>query len=274
MALTLTLKQAISVPLEVQSVNFESVNQQPLDKIRALPVLHGNRKMTVADFFDVQQSSVETDLIVWSGDCSRVKYIGANLSAGRIRVEGNTGMHLGEEMSGGEILVEGDVSDWIATEMQGGTLCVKGNAGDLVGAAFPGSKRGMKGGTILIHGNAGHEAGHRMRRGTIVIGGTSGDATGFDMIAGSIFSFGKIGQRMGAGMRRGTIALFGETVEPEFLPTFQYSCIYQPTWLSFFLRQLRSSGFPVPEDCFDSEYRRYCGDFLALGQGEILVRQN
>lgn len=274
MALTLALKQTISIPLEVQSLNSESVSQQSVDQIRALPVLHGNRKMTVADFFDVQQSSSETDLVVWSGDCSRVKYIGAGLSTGRIRVEGNAGMHLGAEMSGGEILVEGNVSDWIATEMKGGTLCVKGNAGDLLGAAYPGNKRGMNGGTILIHGNAGHEAGHRMRRGTIVIGGSSGDATGFDMIAGSIFSFGPIGSRTGAGMRRGTIGLFGETSEPEFLPTFQYSCIYQPTWLSFFLRQLSSSGFPVPEDCFDSEYRRYCGDFLALGKGEILVRQN
>lgn len=273
MALTLTLKQTLKVPLEVNSVNHESVSQQPLDEIRALPVLHGNRKLTVADFFEVQQSSTDEDLIVWSGDCSRVKHIGAGLTAGRIRVEGNAGMHLGAEMSGGEILVQGDVTDWIGTEMKGGTLCIKGNAGDLVGAAYPGSKRGMSGGTILIHGNAGHEAGHRMRRGMIVIGGTSGNAVGFDMIAGSIFSFGKIGKRMGAGMRRGTIGLFGESNEPEFLPTFKYSCVYYPTWLFFFLRQLRSLGFPVPEDCFGTEYRRYCGDFLALGKGEILVRQ-
>jgi len=273
MALTLTLKQALTIPLEVNSVNHASVSQQSIAQICALPVLHGNRSLTVADFFEVQHTTSEEDLIVWSGDCSRVKYIGARLTAGRIRVEGNAGMHLGAEMSGGEILVEGDVTDWIATEMQGGTLCVKGNAGDLLGTAYPGSKRGMNGGTILIHGNVGNEAGHRMRRGAIVIGGTSGDAIGFDMIAGSIFSFGKIGTRLGAGMRRGTIGLFGESNEPELLPTFKYACVYRPTWLSFFLRELRSTGFPVSEDCFDSEYRRYCGDFLALGKGEILVRQ-
>lgn len=74
-------------------------------------------------------------------------------------------------------------------------------------------------------------------------------------------------------MRRGTIGLFGESDEPELLPTFQYSCVYRPTWLSFFLRELRATGFPVSDDCFESEYRRYCGDFLALGKGEILVRQ-
>ncbi len=273
MALTFTLQQALKIPLEVNSVNHAAVSGQSIDQIRALPVLHGNRQLTVADFFDVQQSAKEADLLVWSGDCSRVKYIGAGLTAGRIRVEGNAGMHLGAEMSGGEILVEGDVTDWIATEMQGGTLCVKGNAGNLLGAAYPGSKRGMNGGTILVHGNVGNEAGHRMRRGAIVIGGTSGDAIGFDMIAGSIFSFGKIGARLGAGMRRGTIALFGESDGPELLPTFKYSNVYRPTWLAFFLRELRSAGFPVPEDCFESDYRKYSGDFLALGKGEILVRQ-
>lgn len=273
MALTFTLQQALTVPLEVGSVNHASVSGQSVDQIRNLPVLHGNRQLTVADFFEVQQSSHEEDLLVWSGDCSRVKYIGSGLSTGRIRVEGDAGMHLGAEMTGGEILVEGNAADWIATEMKGGTLCIKGNAGDLVGAAYPGSKRGMNGGTILIHGNIGNEAGHRMRRGMIVIGGTAGEATGFDMIAGSIFSFGKMGRRLGAGMRRGTIGLFGESSEPELLPTFKYSNVYRPTWLSFFLRELRSTGFPVPDDCFESEYRRYCGDFLALGKGEILVRQ-
>ncbi len=273
MALSLTLKQTLTIPLEVNLVNHESVSQQSTDKIRSLPVLHGNRHCTVADFFDVQQTSGEDDLIVWSGDCSQVKYIGAGLTAGQIRVEGPAGMHLGAEMSGGKILVEGDVADWVATEMKGGTICVKGNAGDLLGAAYPGSKRGMNGGTILIHGNAGNEVGHRMRRGTIIIGGTSGDAVGFDMIAGSIFSFGKIGKQLGAGMRRGTIGLFGESNEPELLPTFQYACVYQPTWLSFFLRELRSAGFPVSDDCFENNFRRYSGDFLALGKGEILVRQ-
>ncbi|QDV50125.1 formylmethanofuran dehydrogenase subunit C [Gimesia fumaroli] len=273
MALTFTLQQALTVPLEVSSVNHPSVSGQSVDQIRSLPVLQGNRQMTVGDFFDVQQTSSDEDLMVWSGDCSRVKYIGSGLDKGRIRVEGNAGMHLGAEMTGGEILVEGDAADSIATEMKGGTVCIKGNAGDLVGAAYPGSKRGMNGGTILVHGNIGNEAGHRMRRGTIVVGGTSGEATGFDMIAGSIFSFGKMGRRLGAGMRRGTIGLFGESDEPELLPTFQYSCVYRPTWLSFFLRELRATGFPVSDDCFESEYRRYCGDFLALGKGEILVRQ-
>lgn len=273
MALTFTLKQTLTVSLEVNSVSHASVSGQSLKQVCALPVLHGNCRSTLGDFFDVQQTDSDLDLIVFSGDCSRVKYIGAGLSTGRIRVEGNAGMHLGAEMTGGEILVQGDVADCAATEMKGGTLNIQGNVGDLLGAAFPGSKRGMQGGTILVNGNVGNEAGQRMRRGSIVIGGNAGDATGFDMIAGSIFTFGTMGALAGAGMRRGTLGLLGNAGEPELLPTFRFSCLYRPTWLSFFLRQLKDTGFPVPENCFSSEYRRYCGDFLALGKGEILVRQ-
>lgn len=273
MALTFTLKQALPVSLEVNSVSHDSVSGQSLKQINALPVLYGNCQGAVADFFDVQQSDSEPDLIVFQGDCTRVKHIGTGLSDGRIRVEGNAGMHLGAEMTGGEILVEGDVADCAATEMTGGTLNIKGNAGDLLGSAYPGSKRGMRGGTILVHGYVGNEAGHRMRRGAIVIGGDVGAAAGFDMIAGSIFTFGSMGPLAGAGMRRGTLGIFGDAGVPDLLPTFRYSALYRPTWLSFFLRKLQQSGFPVPEACFGSEYRRYCGDFLALGKGEILVRQ-
>tara|TARA_E500000305_G_scaffold36763_6_gene28072 strand:+ start:18980 stop:19822 length:843 start_codon:yes stop_codon:yes gene_type:complete len=273
MAFTFTLKHALTIPVEVDSINHAAVQQLSADEVRALPVLQGNQRASLADFFDVKQSASEADLMVWVGDCSRVKAIGAELSSGVIRIEGNAGMHLGREMSGGQIQVQGDVADNLATAMRGGEIQIAGNAGDLVGAAWPGSKRGMNGGTILIRGNAGREAGHRMRRGVIVVGGDLGDAAGFDMIAGSIFSFGKIGACPGAGMRRGTIAALGAVAEPELLPTFKYSCQYRPAWLSFFLRELKSVGFPVPEDCLNAEYRRYCGDFLTLGKGEVLVRQ-
>ena len=235
MAFTFTLKHALTIPVEVDSINHAAVQQLSADEVRALPVLQGNQRASLADFFDVKQSASEADLMVWVGDCSRVKAIGAELSSGVIRIEGNAGMHLGREMSGGQIQVQGDVADNLATAMRGGEIQIAGNAGDLVGAAWPGSKRGMNGGTILIRGNAGREAGHRMRR--------------------------------------GTIAALGTVAEPELLPTFKYSCQYRPAWLSFFLRELKSVGFPVPEDCLNAEYRRYCGDFLTLGKGEVLVRQ-
>jgi hypothetical protein len=56
------------------------------------------------------------------------------------------------------------------------------------------------------------------------------------------------------------------------LPTFQFACTDRPVFLRFILLQLRSRGFAVTTDCLDAEYHRYNGDFLELGQGEILLR--
>jgi formylmethanofuran dehydrogenase subunit C len=130
----------------------------------------------------------------------------------------------------------------------------------------------MTNGEILVNGNAGNEIGNGMRRGLIAIGGRSGDAAGVNMLAGSVFLFGEPGIRPGAGMRRGTIGFFGTNNAPDMLPTFKYSCTYRPVFLQFFLVQLKSMGFPVPDNCFDSDYKRFCGDFLELGKGEILLR--
>lgn len=131
----------------------------------------------------------------------------------------------------------------------------------------------MTAGEILIHGDAGNEIGHTLRRGLIAVGGRSGDAVGFNMIAGSVFLFGETGIRPGAGMRRGTIGLLGTSPPPAILPTFRRSTAYRPVFLRTFLTSLRTAGFPVPEDCFEAEYDRYCGDFLEMGRGEILVRK-
>lgn len=272
MPLVLTLKQPSAIPLEVDSVQLETVRTQSPDEIRRTPIQRGNQQLPLGEFFDVQGSASEDEELVWEGDCSKVKLIGTYWKRGRIRVAGNAGMHLGAEMTGGEILVEGDAADWVGAEMHGGRIRVLGNAGHLVGAVYRGGRRGMTGGEILIHGNAGNEIGHTMRRGLIAIGGTAGDAAGFNMIAGSIFIFGESGIRPGAGMRRGTIGLFSAASPPDMLPTFRHASTYQPVFLQLYLRQLAKWDFPVPEECFQANYHRYLGDFLELGKGEILVR--
>jgi hypothetical protein len=43
-------------------------------------------------------------------------------------------------------------------------------------------------------------------------------------------------------------------------------------YLQVYLRALAQSGFPVPQECFQASYRRYLGDFLEMGKGEILIR--
>lgn len=272
MALKLRIKSDTTIPIEVDSVRLETVRTLAVDDVLRMLVQHGNRQEPLGEFFSATGSAADDNEIVWEGDCSRVKLIGDHLSEGRIRVEGNAGMHLGAEMTGGEIIVNGSAADWVGAEMHGGRIHIHGNTGHLVGAAYRGGRRGMTGGVILIDGNAGNEVGHTMRRGVIAVGGSAGDAVGFNMIAGTVLVFGEMGIRPGAGMRRGTIGLLGNHKPPDMLPTFRSSGILQPTFLAFYLHELRRSGFDVPDDCFDVAYRRYCGDLLEMGKGEILVR--
>jgi formylmethanofuran dehydrogenase subunit C len=129
----------------------------------------------------------------------------------------------------------------------------------------------MTGGTLLVDGDAGNEIGHSMRRGTIAIGGTAGEMLGFNMIAGTVLVFGECGIRPGAGMRRGTLALFGPN-PPTLLPTFRYSSTFQPLTLRILLRTLRERKFAIDESLLHANLDLYHGDLVALGKGEIFLR--
>lgn len=274
MPLVLTLKHQTSIPIEVDTVRMETIRTQTLSEIRATKVHYGNKTPALSEFFDVDGSAAEDSEVIWVGDCSQVKLIGSRLTAGRVIVRGNAGMHAGAEMRGGEIVVEGHAADWAGAEMHGGRIRIKGDAGHLVGAVYRGGRQGMTGGEILIDGNAGNEIGNSMRRGLIVIGGSAGDALGYNLIAGTILVFRSAGIRPGAGMRRGTIGLLGSQEPPLLLPTFRSSGHCQPVFLNIYLRHLRQQGFVVPDECFTSAYERYCGDFLRQGKGEILLRSS
>ena len=273
MPLVFRLRNKTSIPVEVDTIKLETVREQSAADVAQTLVYYGNKQIPIGEFFDVSGSAAD-DEIVWEGDCSHVKLIGSHLASGRVRVEGNAGMHLGAEMRGGEIMVSGDATDWVGAEMHGGRIHVRGNAGHLVGAVYRGGRRGMTGGEIVIDGNAGNEIGHTMRRGLIVIGGRSGDAVGFNMIAGTVLLFGESGIRPGAGMRRGTIGYLGTEPPPSMLPTFKYAGREQPVFMRFYLLQLRQHGVAVPDELLEASYDRYRGDFLEYGKGEILLRRN
>ncbi len=272
MALVIALREKTSIPVEVDSIQLDQVRQQSADQIKSTLVQYGNKQVELGQFFDVSGSASDDNQLVWEGDCSHVKMIGANLTEGSIRVEGNAGMHLGVHMSGGTVEVQGNSGDWTGAEMSGGRIIVHGNAGHLLGAVYRGGRRGMTGGEILVHGDAGNEIAHTMRRGLIAVGGRAGDGAGIAMLAGSLFLFGETGIRPGAGMRRGTIGLFGNTPATRLLPTFKYATTYQPVFLQFYFRHLEGLKFPLPDGCSSTSYDRYCGDFLESGKGEILVR--
>lgn len=270
MPLRITVRSTSSIPLEVDTVRVADVREQSADDVARTLVQRGNEQRPLADFFDVSGSAADDETIVWEGDCSRVKLIAAGLEHGTVIVEGDAGMHLGAQMSGGRIEVRGNAADWVGAEMSGGLIHVHGNAGHLVGAVYRGGRRGMRGGTILVDGDAGNEIGHTMRRGVIAVGGRTGDATGFNMIAGTVLAGGETGIRPGAGMRRGTVVFTGDT--PDILPTFRDAGLQRPTFLRFYLLELRRLGFAVADELLESDYRRYDGDFLELGRGEILMR--
>jgi formylmethanofuran dehydrogenase subunit C len=268
--LTLRYRGGTTVPVEAECITPQNLAGKTRSEIVGLPLQHGNVQVPLGEFFHIEGDDTDGEIVI-EGDCSRVKLIGAGMTAGKITVRGNAGMHLGAEMKGGEIVVHGNAGDWVGAEMKGGHIHVHGDAGHLVGAAYRGGHVGMRGGVILIDGKAGNEIGALMRRGLIAIGGQAGDFAGAGMIAGSVFLFGEAGVRAGAGMKRGSI-VFAASV-PALLPTFRFDCVYRPVFLSIYLRQLRAWGFAVPEDVLRSKWRRFSGDLVSLAKGEILIRE-
>jgi formylmethanofuran dehydrogenase subunit C len=265
--LHLRYRGTTTIPVEAECLTPDNLAGKSAAEIAALPVQHGNAPAPLGDFFSVEGDAADRELLI-EGECSRVKWVGAGMASGRITVRGDVGMHLGAEMTGGEIHVHGRAGDWAGAEMRGGRIHVRGDAGCLAGAAYRGGRVGMRGGVLLIEGKAGNEVGAHMRRGLIVVGGDAGDFAGVALIAGSVFVFGRPGLRPGAGMKRGTLAFGGDP--PGLLPSFRYDCDYRPVCVALYLRQLRAWGFPVPDRLFGGRWRRFSGDLVELGKGEIL----
>lgn len=270
MPLRLELRQATHVPLEVEGLTPDMTGQMSLADIEQFPIFHGNAKVPLAEFFSASGDPSDKT-IVFAGDMSGVHWIGAKMTSGAIRVEGDAGRHVGSQMRGGEIHVSGNAGDWVGGEMRGGVIDVRGRAGHLIGAAYRGSAKGMTRGTILIHGDAGNEIGHTMRRGLIAIGGNVGDFVGFNMLAGTILVAGEPGIRHGAGMRRGTIGFVGGH-RPPLLPSFRRACRYRPTFLPLLWKELQARGFPVPNEAINGDFDLFAGDLIEGGRGEILLR--
>ena len=272
MTLTLHPKTTDTIPIEAEVIRPDLFADKTLDQIGQLTVYQGNRSRPLCDCFDID-GDPRDEQIVLEGDFARVKSVGQSMRRGRITIRGPVGMHLGAEMRGGQIDVHGDSGDWVGAEMRGGLIRIHGDAGHLVGGSYRGSASGMKGGVIVVCGSAGNEIGCGMRRGLIAIAGSVGDFAGFNLIAGTIVVAGSFGIRCGAGMRRGSIVALGSQQQhPELLSTFRYDCDYHPQFLAIYLHHLQSSGFTPDATALNGRYRRYSGDLVALGKGEILLR--
>jgi formylmethanofuran dehydrogenase subunit C len=269
--LALRYKGDTSVPVEVEGLTPFAVRGLSVAEIQRFEVFHGNRKMALAEFFDISGDPTDARL-EFEGNLAGVHWIGAHMDGGEIHVHGNAGRHVGSEMSDGVIHVHGNASDWVGGEMHGGLIHVHGSAGHLIGSAYRGSATGMTAGAILIDGSAGNEVGLTLRRGLVAIGGACGDFVGANMTAGTVLVFGACGNRPAAGMRRGTVCLLGDN-PPSILVTFRKSCVCKPQFLRLILRHLQSLGFAVPSDSYDANYGLYHGDHVTVGRGEILIRE-
>src|SRR3954451_24100333 len=154
MTLTLTLREQPDVPLEAEVLTPDRLGGA--DDVRALPLWHGKERTRVGEFFAVSGSG---DDVRVEGDLSRVHYVGAGMTAGRLTVAGDVGRHAGAGMRGGELRVEGDAGDSAGAGMSGGALVVRGSAGSRLGGAYAGERAGVRGGEIVVHGDAGERAG-------------------------------------------------------------------------------------------------------------------
>ena len=259
-----------TIPVELQGVTPCRLRDLSLSEIEGMEIYHGKEIVSLADFFKIS-GDLSDEQMRLSGDLSGVHWIGSKMESGSIAIRGNCGRHLGSEMTSGTITVQGSASDWVGAEMRGGLIYIKGDAGHQVGAGYRGSSTGMNRGTILVHGDVGNGLGLTMRRGLIAVGGKAGDLIGFNMRAGTIMLFGASGIRHGAAMRRGSIVFMGAD-HPPLLPSFKYSCRYQPEFMQLLLRNLQNLGFPVPTSVVDSTYDLHHGDMIDGGRGEVLLR--
>ncbi len=263
--LALTLKEQPTVPLEAEVLAPEVLAGLDHAALGALPVFHGKRQRRLDDFFSIEGPS--GDDITIRGDLGRVKWIGRAMTRGSITIHGNVGMHLGAYMTGGRIAVHGHAGDWVGGEMSGGSIHIHGNAGGQLGSAYRGSISGMNGGTVLVEGSAGIEMGMRMKRGLIAVKGPVRDFAGLQMKGGTIVLMSGAEIRTGAWMTRGTIIALTPV---RLLPTFNYACDYNPSFLRIYSRHLDAQGFALP---LTGTYRRFLGDCAVPGKGEILQWQ-
>lgn len=215
------IKPTTSVEAEV--ITPDVFAGRKLDEIANLPVWEGKIKRKLRDFFDVEGETSEKpeDLkIVIEGDASRIKYIGAKMTAGEIIVKGDVDMHTGDGMRGGRIVIEGNADSFTALSMLGGEIIIRGSVKNYLGSAPRGDWRGMRGGQIIVEGNAGKETGAWMMGGLIRVKGNIGPFAGVHMKGGTIIVEGDAKARIGAEMTGGVIIVLGKL--EEILPGFTY----------------------------------------------------
>jgi formylmethanofuran dehydrogenase subunit C len=263
-ALTFTLRERPAERLDLSALTPGGLAALKAREIEAIVVGGGRRPVRVGDVFKVRAGTA--DDIVFAGGSDRFDRLGAGLSGGSIRVEGDVGARLGLDMLDGVIAVAGSAGPWAGSGMQGGRITVAGDAGDFAGGALPGRMAGMRGGVLAVGGGLGARAGDRMRRG-LVVARRAGEETGSRMIAGTIVA-GTAGPLPGRLMRRGSLIV--GAVEGEVLPTFLDCGEHDLQAMAILAGWLGRLALPW-RPRLGGAVRRLQGDTAALGKGELLI---
>ncbi|HVP94985.1 MAG TPA: formylmethanofuran dehydrogenase subunit C [Methanoregulaceae archaeon] len=209
---TMTVKNVPELYLECEHVNPDAFAGKTAAEIAALKGYQGKMTSTLGEYFDITgnagPTAAETKIVI-NGDCSKMKYIGAKMTAGEVVVNSATDMYTGSWMTGGKLLVKGDVHSFCGLAMKGGEFTVEGNAGNYLGAAYRGDWRGMSGGLLRVRGNAGSDVASFMIGGEMIIDGDVDIHIGTHMEGGKIIVKGNANRRVGGQMVKGEIYIFG-----------------------------------------------------------------
>jgi formylmethanofuran dehydrogenase subunit C len=265
--LTLRLRSAPSFRLDLSALTPERLSGQSAEAVARLELKHGRRVTPVGEWFDVR--GAPGPRLVIEADGTRLDRIGADMTGGDIRIEGNAGAYLGIGMRGGRIELSGNADAYAACGLAGGTLKIGGDAGDFLGAALPGDHKGMRGGVVIVGGRLGDRAGDHMRRGLILVEGGAGSYCGARMQGGTIALLGGCGMRPGFSMRRGTLVFAGPPPVPG--PTFNDAGELPLGFLVLLKRGWAElpSRFAKLERA-STRVRRWIGDLAFGGQGELI----
>ncbi len=209
---TITIKKQPDLYLEADCFTPDALAGKKADEIKELPVFIGKTVEKIGDYFTVSgeagPTAAETHLI-FNGDLTKVKYIGAKMSAGEVVVNGDADMYVGSWMSGGTIIVNGSVGHFAATAMSGGDLTITGNAGNYLGASYRGDWRGMSKGKITVNGDVGSDCATFMTGGNVEIGGNIDVHVMTHADGGKVIIHGNAKSRLGGQASRGELYLFG-----------------------------------------------------------------
>ncbi len=267
MELILTLKEEITVPVEMDKLIPEKIQELSAEEIKNIELPQGRTKVKVGELFDVEVKESETPKLVIKNSTTKLKRIGEKMTTGEIVVEGDAGMYVGVEMKGGKIVVNGNADSWAGQNMKGGELIIKGDAKDYVGSAYRGDWRGMSGGTIIVEGNVGNEIGEYMKKGLIHIKGNTGIMPGIHQSGGIIIIDGDVEARAGGEMIKGAIVVNGKLKEP--LPSFKFEGIVENPVIKL---SKKDEGTPIT-----GKYYKFSGDYAKnkpKGQLYISVENN